>query len=103
MLCDLDHSSTSAVPEALLRTPAASAVEKWLFEPSQTLHAPHLLDIEVAQVVRRYAAYGEIDVERGCMALADLTGFPLHRGLKPGLNTVAAAPICEQEIGQMGI
>jgi len=24
-------------------------------------------------------------------------------GLKPGLNTVAAAPICEQEIGQMGI
>ena len=32
----------SAVLEALLRTPAAAAVEKRLFEPSQTLHAPHL-------------------------------------------------------------
>jgi hypothetical protein len=25
------------------------------------------------------------------------------RGFTPGRNTVAAAPICEQEIGQMGI
>ena len=55
----------SAVLEALLRTPAARAVERLLFEPSQTLHAPHLLDVEVAQVVRRYAASNEIDVERG--------------------------------------
>ena len=36
-----------------------------LFEPRQTLHAPHLLDIEVTQVIRRYAAEGEIDGERG--------------------------------------
>jgi predicted nucleic acid-binding protein len=69
----------SAVLEALLRTPAARAVEKRLFEPSQTLHAPHLLDIEVAQVVRRYAANGEIDAERGRMALADLADLPLQR------------------------
>jgi predicted nucleic acid-binding protein len=38
-----------------------------------------LLDVEVAQVVRRYAANGEIDVERGRMALADLADLPLHR------------------------
>jgi predicted nucleic acid-binding protein len=69
----------SAILEALLRTPAASAVERWMFEPSQTLHAPHLLDVEVAQVVRRYAANGEIDAERGRMALADLADLPLHR------------------------
>lgn len=69
----------SAVLEALLRTPAARAVEQRLFEPFRTLHAPHLLDVEVAQVVRRYAANGEIDAERGRMALADLTDFPLHR------------------------
>lgn len=69
----------SAVLEALLRTPAARAVEERLFEPSQTLHAPHLLDVEVAQVVRRYAMNGEIDSERGRMALADLADFPLHR------------------------
>jgi predicted nucleic acid-binding protein len=46
----------SALLEALLRTPAAQAVERWLFDPEQTLHAPHLLDVEVAQVIRRYAA-----------------------------------------------
>jgi predicted nucleic acid-binding protein len=69
----------SAMLEALLRTPAAKAVEKWLFDPRQTLHAPHLLDIEVAQVIRRYSANGEIDSERGRASLADLADFPLHR------------------------
>jgi predicted nucleic acid-binding protein len=69
----------SAMLETLLRTPAATAIESWLFAPSQTLHVPHLLDVEVAQVVRRYAANREIDVERGRMALADLADFPLHR------------------------
>jgi predicted nucleic acid-binding protein len=69
----------SAVLEALLRTPAASAVERRLFRCSETLHAPHLLDVEVAQVVRRYAANCEIDGERGRMALADLADLPLRR------------------------
>jgi hypothetical protein len=68
----------SAVLEALLRTPAASAIERRLFEPSQTLHAPHLLDVEVAQVVRRYAANGEFHAERGRMALDDLADLPLR-------------------------
>jgi predicted nucleic acid-binding protein len=49
----------SALLEVLLRTPAAKAVERRLFEaPQQTLHAPHLLDVEVVQVLRRYAAIG---------------------------------------------
>jgi predicted nucleic acid-binding protein len=69
----------SALLEALLRTPAASAVERWLFRPRQTLHAPHLIDVEVAQVVRRYAVNGEIDGERGRAVLADLADLPLRR------------------------
>jgi predicted nucleic acid-binding protein len=69
----------SALLEALLRTPAAQAVERRLLDPRETLHAPHLLDVEVAQVVRRYAAAGEIDRERGRAALADLADFPLRR------------------------
>jgi predicted nucleic acid-binding protein len=69
----------SAVLETLLRTPNAETVEKRLFDPSQTLHAPHLLDVEVAQVLRRYAGNGEIDDERGRAALADLAAFPLRR------------------------
>jgi predicted nucleic acid-binding protein len=69
----------SAVLELLLRTSAAKAVEDRMFAPGQTLHAPHLLDVEVAQVVRRYAANGEIDSERGRMALTDLADFPMRR------------------------
>jgi predicted nucleic acid-binding protein len=69
----------SALLEVLLRTPAAGGVEEWLFDPGQTLHAPHLLDVEVAQVIRRYAANGEIDSDRGRAAVADLADFPLHR------------------------
>ncbi|MGH7729157.1 MAG: type II toxin-antitoxin system VapC family toxin [Vulcanimicrobiaceae bacterium] len=69
----------SALLEVLLRTPAAETVERRLFERRQTFHAPHLLDVEVAQVVRRYAAAGEIGAERGRAALADLEDFPLQR------------------------
>jgi predicted nucleic acid-binding protein len=70
----------SALLEVLLRTPSARAVETRLFEePRQALHAPHLLDVEVAQVLRRYAAMGEIDGQRGAEALADLADFPIRR------------------------
>jgi predicted nucleic acid-binding protein len=69
----------SALIEVILRTPAAGAVESRLFEARETLHAPHLLDVEAAQVVRRYAANGEIDAERGRLALIDLAEFPLQR------------------------
>jgi predicted nucleic acid-binding protein len=69
----------SALIEVLLRTPAAEAVEERLFKPRETLHVPHLIDMEVAQVIRRYAATGEIDQERGQAALIDLGDFPLRR------------------------
>jgi predicted nucleic acid-binding protein len=70
----------SALLEVLLRTPSAQGVETRLFEePRQTLHAPHLLDVEVAQVLRRYATMGEIDDQRGTEALADLADFPIRR------------------------
>jgi predicted nucleic acid-binding protein len=69
----------SAMLQVLLRTPDAHAVEERLFDPNETLHAPHLLDVEIAQVIRRYAANGEIDSERGGEALDDLAVFPVHR------------------------
>jgi predicted nucleic acid-binding protein len=61
------------------RTSTAKAVEDRLFIPGRTLHALHLLDGEIAQVIRRYAATGEIDSDRGRMTLADLADFPLQR------------------------
>jgi predicted nucleic acid-binding protein len=69
----------SSVLEVLLRTPAAEVVQDRLFDPAETLHAPHLLDVEAAQVIRRYASAGEIDAPRGRAALDDLADFPLQR------------------------
>lgn len=69
----------SAMIEALLHMPAAPAVSKRLFDPGQTLHAPHLLDVEVAQVIRRYAATTQIDDQRCRLALTDLADFPIRR------------------------
>ena len=71
--------AASALVEVLLRTAATADVAARMFAPGQTLHAPHLLDVEVAQVIRRYAAGGEIDDERGRAALTDLADFPLRR------------------------
>jgi len=69
----------SALIEVLLRTSRAAAVEALIFAPNATLHAPHLIDVEVAQVVRRYALAGELDAERGWQALGDVSDFPLSR------------------------
>ena len=69
----------SAVLELLLHTPAAGVVAQRLLDPAETLHAPHLLDVEVAQVLRRYAAAGEASVERCRQALADLADLPVTR------------------------
>ncbi len=69
----------SAVLELLLRTPAAAAIERRLFAPGQTLHAPHLIDLEIAQVLRRYEAAGDMTTERAGQALQDFADLPLER------------------------
>ena len=65
--------------EVLLNTPAGVRVSARLFAADETLHAPHLLDIEVTQVLRRYALSGELEPERGSLALEDLADLPLIR------------------------
>lgn len=69
----------SAILEVLLVTAKGSRVEARLFRGGETLHAPHLLDLEVAQVLRRYCAAGELAPERGREALDDLIDLPLAR------------------------
>ena len=69
----------SALVEVLLRTPAAPDVRERLFATEQTLHAPYLIDIEVAQVLRRYAASGRVEPGRCRDALGDLLDFPINR------------------------
>ncbi len=70
---------TSALIEVLLRTEAAPRIEQYVFAAGEMLTAPYLLDIEVAQVIRRYAARGDIDDVRGRQALADFADFTIYR------------------------
>lgn len=69
----------SALLEVLLRTPSAETIEERLFTSGQSLHAPHLIDVEVAQVLRGYVSSGAIEATRGDAALTDLTDFPIRR------------------------
>jgi predicted nucleic acid-binding protein len=69
----------SALLEVLLRTPAAKSVEARIFKSEETLHAPHLLDLEVAQVLRRYVIGGAIEETRAREALTDFQDLPLER------------------------
>jgi len=69
----------SAALEVLLRTPASASLESRLFDSGESLHAPHLIDVEVAQVLRRFSRTGHLSAERYREALTDLTDFPLTR------------------------
>jgi len=69
----------SAAIEWLLRTPAGIGLDARLFSDADTLHAPHLLDIEVAQVLRRYVRTRVITAQRAEEALEDLLDLSLTR------------------------
>jgi predicted nucleic acid-binding protein len=69
----------SVVVEVLLGTAAGRAVEGRLFARRAALHAPHLMDIEVAHVLRRYAAAGEMTPARAAEAVEDLKDLPITR------------------------
>lgn len=69
----------SVVVELLLRTPRSAAIEAQVFAWPGPWHAPHLLDVEVAQVLRRFAARGVVSAARGAAALRLLDVFPLSR------------------------
>jgi predicted nucleic acid-binding protein len=46
-------ADASTILELLLQTPIAAAVERRLLRDDETIHAPALIDLEVAQVLRR--------------------------------------------------
>jgi predicted nucleic acid-binding protein len=67
----------SAAVELLLETPAGSRVAHRLLY--QTMIAPHLIDVEVAHVVRRRVASREVSAADGLRALDDLRRLKLAR------------------------
>jgi predicted nucleic acid-binding protein len=69
----------SALVELLLDTEAGMAVAERARWPGEVLHAPHLLDVEVAHAVRRYAASGNLGEEEAVQAIRDLRALPVER------------------------
>lgn len=69
----------SVVVEVVLGTRASDGILPRLYRPGETLHAPHLVDLEVTQVLRRYVAMGVLRAERAVGALQLLLGLPIHR------------------------
>ena len=69
----------SAVVDVLLRVPTADAIANRLFQSGETLHAPHLLDLEVTHVLRRHAARRQAEPARCQEALDDLVRVRLFR------------------------
>jgi predicted nucleic acid-binding protein len=69
----------SALLEFVLQTPLGTRVEARLFRHEDEFHAPHLVDVEVVQGLRRLVRTGEVSSRRAAEAIADLTEFDLHR------------------------
>ena len=69
----------SAMTEFLLQTPLGVRVEARLFRDGDEFHAPHLIDVEIAQALRRLVRTGEVPAERAEEAIADLSNFDLRR------------------------
>lgn len=69
----------SAAIEFLLRTQKGLHVEERIADPLKTLHAPHLLDLEVIQVLRRYVHSSELTETRASIALEDFADLDIQR------------------------
>jgi predicted nucleic acid-binding protein len=69
----------SVVVEILLQSKDGLRIQERVLDRAESRHAPHLLDVEVIQVVRRYWLAGRIDLQRAGQMLDDLSVMPIER------------------------
>lgn len=69
----------SALIEFLLQSSIGARVEARLLRDDDEWHAPHLIDVEVTQGLRRLVRAGELSTGRAAEAIADLADFDIHR------------------------
>jgi predicted nucleic acid-binding protein len=69
----------SAAIELLLRTELGQRVELRALNPDERLYAPQLLDLEIAQVLRRLTHLKEITAARAREALDDYSALLVER------------------------
>jgi predicted nucleic acid-binding protein len=80
-------TDASAIVEFLLRTPRGRGFEEILASPESDVHAPALVDVEVASALRGLALSGILSEGRLAEALSDYDELPIlrhgHTGLLP--------------------
>jgi predicted nucleic acid-binding protein len=69
----------SAAIDWLIQSPAGLRIESRILSGDQTIHAPHLFDLEVAQVLRRLATQDAISGQRADTALQALLDLRVER------------------------
>jgi predicted nucleic acid-binding protein len=69
----------SAAVEWLLQTPPGQRIEKRIYSVNESLHAPHLLDLEVIQVLRRLVREGTVPGARADEVVQDLLDLRIAR------------------------
>lgn len=72
-------ADASAVLEVLLRTPKAAVLDELLLSSVAILHAPHLIDVEVTQTLRRLVLSGHLSERRAVHAIDDFRGIRIER------------------------
>jgi predicted nucleic acid-binding protein len=63
----------------LLQTSVGQRIEKRIYSQGESLHAPHLMDLEVAQVLRRLAREKIVSVNRANEVVQDLEALRITR------------------------
>ena len=69
----------SAALELLLNTPRSATIASRVFAVGESLHAPHLIDLEIAQVLRRLVRKSEIEPDRALEVFEDLADLGIMR------------------------
>lgn len=69
----------SAILDLLLVKPSAPALRRRLFDQNDELNAPHLIDLEVLQVMRRHARLGALDASHARQVMDAHIRLPIQR------------------------
>jgi predicted nucleic acid-binding protein len=69
----------SAAVDWLIQTPASQRIESRILARNQSLHAPELLDLEVAQMLRRLERERALSASRAEAAIEDLLDLRITR------------------------
>ena len=69
----------SGAIELLLNTAAGKRLSARLADESEAVHVPHLIDMEIAQVLRRYVRHGMLPERTGALALERWRSLDVER------------------------